>query len=91
MNAILAILYGVFLILVGIRGNAGQLANALTQEGQFVYWVIVLLVLAALWEFESGAELAKPFTALVIVAFLLRNWGTLSTNLRAVLPAPSGG
>lgn len=87
MNAILAIVYGVFLILVGARGNAGAFLGNLSQEGQFVYWLIVLLVLAALWETELGASVAKPLVILIIAGFLLRNWSRLATNARQVLPA----
>ena len=59
MVAILAVLYGVFVALVGVRGNAAQLAGNLSQEGQFVYWAAVLLVIAALWESAVGEQVAK--------------------------------
>ena len=91
MTAILAIIYGVYFVLVGVRGNALGLVNDLSQEGQFIYWVIVLLVVAALWETETGAQVARPLAALIIVGFLLVNWTKLVTNLRAVAPATSGG
>jgi len=87
MNAILAILYGVFLILVGVRGNGIALAGALSQEGQFVYWVLVLLVVAAFWETETGAQVARPLAFLIVVGFLLRNWQTIVNNARAAAPA----
>lgn len=87
MNAILAILYGVFLILVGVRGNGIALAGALSREGQFIYWVLVLLVVAALWETETGAQVARPLAFLIVVGFLLRNWQTIVTNARAAAPA----
>ena len=92
MNAILAILYGVFLTLVGVRGNGIRLAGALSQEGQFVYWVLVLLVVAALWETETGAQVARPLAFLIVVGFLLRNWQTIANNARAAMPtAPITG
>lgn len=89
MSSILAIVYGFYFVLVGIRGNGPAFLAAVSQETQFLYWVIVLLVLAALWETDTGAELARPFAILIVVGFLLsnNNWKTIGTNAKAILPA----
>jgi hypothetical protein len=88
MTTILTLAYGLFCVLVGARGNAPDLLTDLGQEKTFLYWIIVLLVVAALWESEVGEELAKPLVLLIIIGFLLRNWSTLTTNARA-LSAPA--
>lgn len=87
MTAILAILYGAFLVMIGVRGNAIPFVNALSQEGQFIYWILVLLVVAALWESELGEGVAKPLVILILVGFLLKNWTTIATNAKQVLPS----
>ena len=87
MVPILAVLYGVYVLLVGVRGNAQQLACNLSQEGQFIYWAIVLLVIAALWETTIGEQVAKPLAFLIVIGFLLKNWGKLVQNAHAVAPA----
>lgn len=87
MTSIAALVYGAFLILVGMRGNAAQLVTELGKEGRFVYWILLLFIIAALWETPVGAGVARPLIVLVIVAFLLRNWQTLTANARAALPA----
>lgn len=90
MTAILAILYGVYLVIVGVRGNALPFVNELSKEGQFVYWVLVLLVVAAFWETQRGAQIARPLAVLIVLGFLLKNWQTLMHNARAAAPGNGG-
>lgn len=92
MSAILALVYGFYFVLVGIRGNAPSLFAMIGQEKQFLYWIVVLLVVAALWESETGEKLAKPLVVLIVIGFLLshNNWQTIGTNFRAILPAAKG-
>ena len=80
MTTVLAIAYGLYLTLVGVHGNAPALFGEIGQERQFLYWIIVLLVVSALWETESGAEIAKPLAILIVIGFLLRNYSTLQKN-----------
>ena len=93
MLAIVSILYGVYFIVSGIQGNAPTAAHMLGQEGQFVYWIIVLMVLMALWETSVGAELARPLAVLIVLGWLLHqingvpNYKTLGDNAKALLPA----
>lgn len=70
--------------MVGIRGNAPQLMSDVAQEGQFAYWIVVLLVVSAMWETQTGEKVAKPLAALIVVGFLLRNnnWQQIATNAR---------
>lgn len=84
MGSILLIVYGLYLVMVGIRGNAPTLMQDVAQEGQFAYWIAVLLVVAAMWETQSGEKVAKPLAALIVVGFLLKNnnWQQIATNAR---------
>jgi hypothetical protein len=86
MPAILLIVYGIYLTAVGVRGNAPALGTALAGEKQFGYWIIVLLVVGALWEFPNGGKVAKPLAALIVIGFLLKssNYQTIAANARAL-------
>ena len=57
MLAIISVLYGVFFIISGIEGNAPATAALIGQEGPFLYWIVVLLILLALWDLNVGEEL----------------------------------
>lgn len=89
MTAIILGVYGIYLVLVGARGNAPTLLSLVSQESQFLYWVLVLIVVAGLWESQSGQKLAKPFAALIVLGFLLKNqnWKQIATGAKQVLPA----
>lgn len=88
MSALLGILYGVYFVLVGLRGNAPEFITALEQEGQFLYWIVILLILAALWQVDTAEEFTKPFIFLIVIGFLLHNsnWKQIATNAKAILP-----
>lgn len=86
MGSIILIVYGLYFVVVGVRGNAPQLTEAIVQEGTFAYWVMVLLIVAAMWESQSGEKVAKPLALLIVVGFLLKNsnWQTIATNARNI-------
>lgn len=93
MLALVAILYGVFFVVAGVEGNAPTVAHLVGQEGQFLYWIVVILILLALWETDTGSEIAKPLAVLIVLGWLLHsingvpNYKTLGTNAKALLPA----
>lgn len=96
MSTILAITYGLYFVLVGVRGNAPKLLTAITDEKQFLLWIIVMLVVAGLWETQKGAEVARPLAILIVMGFLLRNIATLKANAAALansatLPTTAAG
>lgn len=88
MGGVLTAVYGFYLVMVGAKGNACNLFTMVSQEKQFLYWVVVLIVLSALWETESGEQFAKPFAALIVIGFLLHNnnWQVIMQNAKDILP-----
>lgn len=84
MAAILTLTYAIYFVLAGVRGNAPAMLRELQTEKQFLLWIIVMLVVAALWETESGEEVAKPLAILIVLGFLIRNIQTLRTNAAAL-------
>ena len=88
MIGIAGVLYGVYFVLVGLHGNAPELLTDIQQEGQFLYWIVVLLVLAGLWQVDTGEEFTKPLIVLIIIGFLLHNnnYQQIAMNGKAILP-----
>jgi hypothetical protein len=86
MVAVLLLSYAVYLLLVGVNGNASCLFATVEGEQQFLYWMLVIFILMALWDVDS--QLAKPFVVLVVLGFLLKdsNWKTIANNAKQVLP-----
>jgi len=79
MNGITIGIYGLYLILVGLNGNAGQLAGKVQDDApKFLPWVIAIVVLAFVnTSGEAGRKVTGPFIALLILAFVLKRFDTL--------------
>ncbi len=82
MTTFLTLGYGLYFLLVGIHGNAEEFLSDITQEKQFVYWLIALGIIAGLWESPVGSKIAKPAATLVVLGFLLsnNNYQTIRTH-----------
>lgn len=93
MAVILVILYAFYFILVGAQGNASEFLSMVGQEKQFLYWTIVLLIVAGLWNLGgAGSKFGPAFAALIVIGFLLanRNGLTILHNAQAILPGLGG-
>lgn len=78
-------LYGLYLLLVVIRGNGGKFTDDLTHDmGGFLPWLIVAAVLGGLYEFEPTHKIAGWFLVLVVTAFVLKNYGNLQKTFGAI-------
>lgn len=85
MNALLLGIFGLYFVGVGFAGNAEQLAAEVKADVPgFVPWAFALAVLLVLSENETTAKFAKPFLALLILNFALRNWGTIAAQSRTL-------
>lgn len=87
MLPILFILYAIYFIMVGINGNGSELINQLSNEKKFLYWILIIFILAMLWESPYLSKLAKMTVALVIIGFLLHNsnYKTIGSNAKQFL------
>lgn len=74
--------YGLYLILVGLNGNAGALAGKVQEDApKFLPWIIAIFVLAFLnSSSEAGRKITGPFIALLVVAFVLKRFDTLKSQ-----------
>lgn len=87
MGTILTILYGIYFIMVGIEGNADEFFTDITQETQFIYWLIAFFIIAGLWESPVAEKVAKPMALLIVIGFLLsnNNYTTIKNNFDALM------
>lgn len=84
MAYVLAILYGVYLIAVGVNGNSDALISQVEKEGSYVAWLVAIGVLVVLDDNEKTHKLALPFLGLAVTTFLILNFSTIKTNSAAV-------
>jgi len=81
-------LYGLYFVFVGIRGNASQLTSNVAQDGKnFIPWVLAILVLRAMYSSDTLKPIVKPFIGLAVLTFVLKNYGTVVTQLNQIMPA----
>lgn len=79
-------LYGIYLIFVGYKGNEKALMSALSQDGPgFLPWLIVVIILGTMYRSDTLRPVVKPFIALAILTFVLKNYGTLKTQVTDVV------
>lgn len=73
--------YAVYLIMVALRGNAGQLfSNVQTDIKGFLPWGISIGILGVLYENEKTRPVVEPFIFLIVLAAFLKNFQALKTN-----------
>ena len=83
MPALIIGLYGIYLLMVGVNGNAKTLAAyASADAAGFLPWAVSLGVIAVMYEIPETKRLAGPFLLLAALAFVLRNFTTLQTQFR---------
>jgi hypothetical protein len=88
MSSALVGLYGIYFVLVGIYGNSDKLLKFVEDNGKdFLVWILAIVVLAALYRVKAIRPAVKPFIALAVLVFVLKNWSTISAQLNYFLPA----
>lgn len=92
MPTLLMFLYGIYLLLVGIHGNAEEFLTEASAEKQFLYWIVAIFVIVGLWESPVGGKVAKPFAALIVLGFLLsnNNYQKILDNMKNVTSGTTG-
>lgn len=85
MTSLFVGLYGLYLLIVGSRGNVNALMNKLGADGRgYIPWLFAIIMIALLNESEVTAPLVKPFVFLLILTFVLRNFGTIETQVSEI-------
>lgn len=71
-------LYALYLIFVGVNGNAAPLFQQVEKDAKdFAPWLLSIVVLKALYEVPSLQPAVKPFIGLAVLTFVLKNYNTV--------------
>jgi hypothetical protein len=85
MPALIIGLYGIYLLMVGVSGNAKALQQlAVADAPGFLPWAVSLGVIAVIYEIPETKRLAGPFLLLAAIAYVLRNFETLQTQFQTL-------
>lgn len=86
MNSLIIGLYGIFLLAVGVNGNyAGLIEETKSDTKPFAVWLVILFVLAFLYQNDYTKGIVKPFIVLALINFALRNYETISSELKSIV------
>lgn len=94
MEPVIFIIAGIYCMAVGLHGNAMALFAQVEEESTFLYWIVAILIVTALWETPKGATVARPFAVLIILGWMVatnatsgqRNYAMVLTGLKTLLP-----
>lgn len=82
MNGLILGAYGLYLIVVGFRGNASALMDEAEKDAPaFIPWALSIAALAAMSNYEVTAKIVKPFILLLILNFVLLNFDNLKGEI----------
>lgn len=85
MNAFVVGLYGLFFVMVGVKMRSGELVDEVKQDvGGFVPWALAIAVLAIMYEVDETKPIVKPFALLIILNFVLVNFGKIQNEFRKI-------
>lgn len=83
MAALIIGLYGIYLLLVGVSGNAKTLQQYASADAPgFLPWAISLGVLAVIYEIPETKRLAFPFILLMAITFVVKNFEMLQSQFK---------
>lgn len=86
-------LYALYLMFVGVNGNASTLFTDIeTDAKRFAPWLIAILVLRALSNSSTLKPMVTPFIGLAVLTFVLNNYGVIVQQVDEItgLTLPTG-
>lgn len=93
MNYGLVGLYGLYLVFVGVNKHAAELKNEIAGDVRgFVPWLLAVVVVMALYRSDTLKPMLRPFIALALVAFVLKNYSKIVSQVNTIgnLHLPTG-
>ena len=91
MNGLILGLYGMYLVAVGIRGQSDALLGELDKDMPgFIPWVIAIVALIIMAQNEATEKMVKPFVFLLILNFVLMNFGNISNEVKKLRSLSTG-
>lgn len=84
MNGAILGIYATILFGIVGAGNSATLMDYVKRDmGSYFPWLISILVISILTQFESTKKLVMPFVGLLVLNYFLKNWDTIETQFRA--------
>jgi hypothetical protein len=78
-------LYAIFLVFVGVNGNAKPLGAAVSEDAKgFAPWLLAVVILAALDDVDALKPVVVPFIGLAALTFALKNYGTVVGQINQI-------
>ena len=78
-------LYGLYLIFVGLNGNSATLKTEVSAEGKgFLIWILAIVILRALYNVDTLRPVIKPFMALAVLTFTLKNYNVIVDQINQI-------
>lgn len=78
------IVIGLILLIVTVRGTAGEfmalLRSDFSGQGNFLQWFVAIILIGSLGYVKTLRPLSGPFLALLIIVLLLSNRGFFGVN-----------
>lgn len=85
MPTIVLLIVGVYVLVVGINGNATSLFDEVKKDlPGFIPWIIVIALLGFLAVNHNTEKLGKPLLGLVFLGILVHDWTPIKSNSIAV-------
>ena len=85
MAALLIGVYGIYLLMVGFKGNSRALVTDIQSDAPaFLPWAVSIAVLAIMYDNKYTHDVAAPFLGLLIIAYIVKNFERLKTNFAAI-------
>ncbi len=78
-------IYAIYLMFVGVKGNASALFSDIGNDAKgFAPWLIAILVLRAAYNSDALRPVVKPFITLAVLTFVLKNYGTVVSQINQI-------
>lgn len=82
MNGLILGLYGVFLVAIGIQGKSSEFLDELNHDAPgFIPWALAIVALVIMAQSDATEKLVKPFIFLLILNFVLMNFGNIASEV----------
>ena len=86
------IFIGLVFVVTGVRGTQNELAEELRDDlvgsGNFIYWVISIMLIGSLGYIDALRTFSRYFLALVLLSIVLANRGFFDNFMKAIQGGP---
>lgn len=89
MAGLLLIVAGLWVLMVGVQGNADPATQFLVQQKAFVSWLVAAAILYALAQIRTIRPAVEAIAALALVAIVVMQWPVITAQWGALTSSSS--